>query len=253
MRKLAVAILLGRKMSLGIPGKNVMPILGRPAMHYPILAAKYSRHIDKIFISSDDDRIFNEAAKFNLERIERPASLCTNEALFEDALVHAYFEIRKRLREAPKYIVVLMCNAVTLSAELIDIAIDLLEANSEADSAVTVTKFNMYSPLRARKLDHNNYLKPFVPFEFFGDTSILSCDRGSQGDSYFADMSYSVVRSQCLDNIEHGLLPQKWMGRNILPVYNTMGCDIDEPWQLDMSIRWLKENGFTNDRTPYDS
>ena len=57
-------------------------------------------------------------------------------------------------------------------------------------------------------------------------------------------MSHSVCRSRCIENIENGLLPQKWMGNKILPVLNEDGCDIDENWQLDMSIRWLKRNNF---------
>jgi hypothetical protein len=64
-------------------------------------------------------------------------------------------------------------------------------------------------------------------------------------------MSHSVCRSECLENIDIGLLPQRWMGEKILPVPNQYGCDIDEPWQIDMSIRWLKDHGFTETRTPY--
>ena len=35
------AIIIGRGGSTGLPGKNTMKILGRPLMHYPILAALY--------------------------------------------------------------------------------------------------------------------------------------------------------------------------------------------------------------------
>ena len=65
-------------------------------------------------------------------------------------------------------------------------------------------------------------------------------------------MSHSVCRSECLENIENGLLPQRWMGKKILPIPNQGGCDIDEPWQIDMSIRWLKNHGFTDKKTPYE-
>ena len=41
----------------------------------------------------------------------------------------------------------------------------------------------------------------------------LNCDRDSQGDVYFADMSLSVVRSKCFKDMENNLLPQKWMGK----------------------------------------
>jgi CMP-N-acetylneuraminic acid synthetase len=251
MTKRIIAVLLGRKGSKGIKDKNLMTIFGRYALDYPILAALNSKYIEKMYISSDDERIFQRAISYGFERIDRPKKLCTDEALFEDALEHAYFEVKKRMGNAPEIIVALMCNAVTVNSELIDRAIKQLKDNKDADSAVTVTRFNMYSPLRARKLNDEGYLQPFVPFDSYGDTTKLSCDRNSQGDCFFADMSHSVVRSRCLENLKEGMLPQRWMGQKILPVYNNMGCDIDEPWQLDMSIRWLKMHGFSKNSTPY--
>ncbi len=246
-----VALLLGRKGSKGLPGKNTMSILGRPSNHYPIMAALNSRYISDIFVSTDDERIKDEAKKFDLQIIERPEELCTDESLFEDALIHGYKEIVNQRNKKPDLIVVLMCNAVTVDNILIDNAIEALIHNQEADSAVTVSALNMYSPLRARKMDDNGYLQPFVPFESFGDPSTLSCDRDSQGDVFFADMSHSVTRSRALDDIDNGLLPQRWMGHKILPVYNTYGCDIDLPWQVNASQWWLEERGFSNNNTPY--
>ncbi|MBU1003584.1 MAG: cytidylyltransferase [Proteobacteria bacterium] len=250
--KTTIALLLGRKGSSGFPGKNSMTILGRPAYSYPIMAAQNSRFVDRIFVSTDHEAIIEAAQGMGLDVIERPAELCTDEALFEDALEHAYFEASSRLGREPDYVVVLMCNAVTINAALIDEGVEKLEANPEADSAVTVSVFDMYSPLRARKLGDSGYLNPFVPFEALGDPKTLSCDRRSQGTAYFADMSHSVCRGKCLANMAEGLLPQRWMGQNILPVVNGDGCDIDERWQLDMSINWLKDHGFTESGTPYD-
>jgi hypothetical protein len=146
-----------------------------------------------------------------------------------------------------------MCNAICIVSTLIDQAIESLEAQPKADSAVTVSIMNMYSPLRARKLDKDGYLKPFVPFEVIGDPSKLNSERDSQGDVYFADMSHTVVRTEWLDKMEEGLLPQLWMGRNILPIVNTYGCDLDFPWQVSTVEWWLRDKGFTEMDTPYDN
>ena len=158
--------------------------------------------------------------------------------------IHGYREIIKRLERTPDIVVILMCNAPTVSSELIDSGIEALINDPEADSAVTVSKLNMYSPLRARKLDSNGYLEPFVPFEIFGDPATLSCDRDSQGDVFFADMSHSISRSRALDDIVDGLLPQRWMGKKIIPVYQSYGCDIDSEWQVGASKWWLAKNGL---------
>ena len=56
----------------------------------------------------------------------------------------------------------------------------------------------MWSPLRARKLDSKGLLVPFVPFKSFGNPLKLNCDRDSQGNVYYADMSVSVVRQNVL-------------------------------------------------------
>ena len=104
----------------------------------------------------------------------------------------------------------------------------------------------MWSPLRARRLDKNKTLKPFVPFSTFGNPKTLNCDRDSQGDVYFADMSVSIVRSKCLENLKNGLLPQKWMGKKIAPIPSWGGCDVDYEWQLPMVEFWLKKKGDEN-------
>jgi hypothetical protein len=99
----------------------------------------------------------------------------------------------------------------------------------------------MWSPLRARKIGGDGLLHPFVPFEVFGDPASLSCDRDSQGDVWFADMGASIVRPRCLDHIEDGLLPQKWMGRQIYPLKQWGGCDVDYRWQIPQVEYWLRE------------
>ena len=236
------AVILGRNGSTGFPGKNTMKILNKPAYEYAINAAKNSKYIDKIFFSTDISEIISRRKELGLEIIERPKHLLTSQALFEDAVEHAYYEIKNKLGNELKYIVILMANAVTINNKLIDEAIEKLELDESADSAVTVSVYNMYSPLRARKLDADGFLKPFVPFSAFGDEINLSCDRNSQGDVFYADMSHSVCKSRCIENMKYGLLPQKWMGNKILPILNKDGCDIDEKWQLDMSIRWIEEN-----------
>ena len=136
----------------------------------------------------------------------------------------------------------LMCNAATITTESISTGIKVLRKNPQYDSAVTVSRYNMWSPLRARKIGDDGFLHSFVPFEAFGDPKTLNCDRDSQGDVWFADMGASIVRARCLENIEDGLLPQKWMGRKIYPLKQSGGCDIDYEWQLPQVEYWLKKN-----------
>ena len=74
-----------------------------------------------------------------------------------------------------------MANAPTITTDLIDKGIKILREDPSFDSAVTTSVYNMWSPLRARKLDQKGSLQPFVPFEVFGDPKTLNCDRDSKG------------------------------------------------------------------------
>lgn len=242
------ALMLGREGSKGFPGKNTALVLGRPLMAYPLLAAKGARGVERIYVSTDSTKIKAIAREYGALVIDRPEELCTPSALGEDAFLHGYRLISEELRREGKsleFLVLLFCNAATITGELIDRGLEALRRSPEADSAVTVSRYNMWSPLRARRENKDGFLDPFVPFETFGDPRTLNCDRDSQGDVWFADMGYSIVRPRCLENMKDGLLPQKWMGRKILPVKNWGGCDIDYEWQVPGVEYWLRKHGVT--------
>lgn len=247
------ALLLGRKGSSGFPGKNLFPVMGKPLAFYPMKAALGSPKVDKVYLSTDDEKLMKLAKENGIEVVVRPPELCTNEALGEDAYVHGYFEIKGRNKgKDVELMVLLFCNAPTITSDLIDEGIKVLREHPEYDSAVSVSCYNMWSPLRARKIGKDGLLHPFVPFETFGDPKTLNCDRDSQGDVWFADVSVSIVRPRCLENIEDGLLPQKWMGQKIYPLKQWGGCDVDYEWQIPQVEFWLKKHGFTKTQTPYE-
>lgn len=249
------ALLIGRKGSTGLPGKNTMPLLGRPVASYVFLAARHARSVDAVYISTDDEALMALAGEHGAEVIVRPPELCTQTALGEHAYQHAYGIIREREQARGREVemlALLMCNAPTVLAGAIDEGAAVLRARPDIDSAVTVSRYNMWSPLRARRETCEGLLEPFVPFETFGDPATLNCDRDSQGDVWFADMGLSLVRGRCLDNLEEGLLPQKWMGRRIHPLKQWGGCDIDYDWQVPGVEFWLRRHGFSETATPYE-
>jgi CMP-N-acetylneuraminic acid synthetase len=246
-KSVVCSLMIGRKGSVGFPGKNVYPVLGRPMAAYPLMASKNSRTVQRIYLSTDSPELMEIGRQFGAELIERPAELATKQALGEHVFVHGYQEIKRRLAAESleiELMVLLFANAATVTGELIDRGIEILRSDDRFDSAVTTSVYNMWSPLRARKVDADGCLKPFVPFETFGDPKTLNCDRDSQGDVHFADMSVSVVRPKCLDNLEDGLLPQKWMGQRIAPIPSWGGCDVDYEFQLPMVEYWLRQHGI---------
>jgi len=237
------AIVLGRRNSVGFPGKNMFPVGGRPLASYAILAALRATHVDQVFVSTDCSDIRELSRQLGATTIDRPAELCTNNALSEDAYVHAYRWIEAHGHDV-ELLVLLFCNAPTILPETIDEGIDVLRADDTIDSAVTVSEYNMWSPLRARRIAASGLLEPFVPLSSIGDVSRFTSDRGSQGDAYFADMGGVIVRPRCLQNVAAGQLPQKWMGRRIHPLIQWGGCDVDHEWQTPHVEFWLRKHGL---------
>ena len=244
-------LMLGRDGSVGFPGKNTYPVLERPLMAYPLLAARAAKFVDEIYVSTDSDSIKKVSLEYEAEVIDRPPELATKEALGEDAYVHGFQCIRDSLGKSIEMVVLLFCNAPTILGKTIDAGIQALRDDPTLDSAITVSAYNMWSPIRARKEGPDGLLQPFVPLETFGDLNAINCDRDSQGDVFFADMSVSIVRPRCLEDLNYGILPQRWMGRRIYPLKQWGGCDVDYAWQIPSVEYWLKEHGFTTKATPY--
>jgi hypothetical protein len=240
-----VAILIGRKGSSGFPGKNTTEIAGHPMAWWPLEAARQTPDIESTYVSTDDPTLADIGRGMGAHLIERPDYLASNAALGEDAFVHAHQVINQELTAAgtpPELYVLLMANSVTISSAQLKEGISQMRSRPDLDSAVTVSCYNMWSPLRARKIAEDGLLQPFVPFDVFGDPATLNCDRDSQGDIWFADMGASIVRPRNLDALETGLPPQKWMGQRIYPIKNVAGLDVDYPFQLPQAQWWLENS-----------
>ena len=146
----------------------------------------------------------------------------------------------------------MFCNAPTVLASQIDEGVEILRKHPDYDSVITAGKYNMYHPNRMRRINKDGLIEPFVPLEAFGDPKTMSCDRDSAGDAWLADVALSLVRPRCFNNIDKGFKPQEWMGQKIYPIENKAGLDIDYEWQWGQVEWWLKHNGFTEEKNPYD-
>jgi N-acylneuraminate cytidylyltransferase len=84
-----VAIIPARGGSKGIPRKNLVNVCGKPLIAWSILQAKNARHIDSVWVTSDDDEILAVAESFGARPIRRPAEISGDQATSESAWLHA--------------------------------------------------------------------------------------------------------------------------------------------------------------------
>jgi CMP-N-acetylneuraminic acid synthetase len=243
-----VGLQIGKEKSVGRPGKNYMPLLGRQLNEYSLLAAHHCNSIERIFVSTDSPALKESAKKFSATVIDRPPELATPEALTEDVLTHAYDEISKDIGEEPEMVVLLFANTPAIDVSLIEKGIALLREDETLDSCFSAVKYDMFSPTRAKKIE-NDLLVPFVDPDYFGEVNSI---RSSQGEVFFADLSIQILRPSCFLNIEDGTPPLKWMGQKCRPLRHDFGFDLDEEWQIPVLEYWLKKRGFTESGTPYE-
>lgn len=112
-----LAVVLARGGSTGLPGKNLMPLAGRPVIAWSILAGQESALVDRTIVSTDDPAIAAAAKQAGGEiPFLRPPELAAPEATVHGALIHALDHVG----ESYDYIVALQATSPLRRGEDID-------------------------------------------------------------------------------------------------------------------------------------
>ena len=91
-----LAIIPARKRSKRIKNKNLIKINKKQLIKFTIDAAKKSKKIQKIILTSDDDRILKIAKKNKIIPLKRPGKISGSFSTTEEAVKHAYFNYVKK-------------------------------------------------------------------------------------------------------------------------------------------------------------
>jgi len=81
-----IAVIPARGGSKAVPGKNIVPLGGKPLIAWSIEVARSVEIIDRIIVSTDDEAIAAVARRHGAEVYRRPPHLATDTALVIDAL-----------------------------------------------------------------------------------------------------------------------------------------------------------------------
>jgi CMP-N,N'-diacetyllegionaminic acid synthase len=81
-----VAVTPARGGSRTVKYKNLRELGGRPLIAWPIATAQATPEIDRIIVSTDDERIRSEAIRLGAEVYDRPAELANDTAIVADVL-----------------------------------------------------------------------------------------------------------------------------------------------------------------------
>ena len=87
--KTILAIIPARGGSKRLPGKNIMPLGGKPLIHWTIEAALASSYVDRVIVSSDEDEILETTRRLGESiPLPRPAELAQDETPTMPVLHH---------------------------------------------------------------------------------------------------------------------------------------------------------------------
>jgi D-3-phosphoglycerate dehydrogenase / 2-oxoglutarate reductase len=233
-----------------LAGRNMFPVLGRPLMLYPLLAAKHSRKTDVLAISTNSPAMAQIGANLGATVILRPAELSTPAVNMGSVFRHAVATIETQTGKRVEMLVVLLANAPAVTNDLIDRAVTFLQEHPDCDSVATVAVHNEFNPLHACYISSNQELISFFPPQF--SRIIADSSRDKLGDVYFIDNCLRVTRRAALfSDAASSRLPYSWMGKRTVPIVHQGGFDVDYDWQIPGVERWLRQQGFTEDRIPY--
>ena len=157
-----VAIVPARGGSKRLPGKNMLPLAGKPLIQWTLDAAKASGVIDLILATSDDAAVLDLARRQEVMTITRPENLATDTATTIDAVLHALSTLESKGYTAQR-VMLLQPTSPLRTADDIRNAVTRMD-DTGAASVVSVCEME-HSPLWANTLPTDGNMDDFLPHE----------------------------------------------------------------------------------------
>ena len=162
-----LALVPARAGSKGLPGKNIRPLLGKPLLAWPIEAARASRYVDRVVISTDSVEFaaLAQAAGADVPFL-RPAEHASDTAPSIAFIEHA-LDTLAAAGDRYDLLVLLEPTSPLTEAADIDAALEaLVAARPRAESIVGVTALVSTHPAFAVRLDAQGLMQPYAAASF---------------------------------------------------------------------------------------
>ena len=127
-----LGLITARGGSKGVPGKNILPVGGKPLLQWTIDVARQSRYLDRLILSSDDPSIMDVARAGGCEvPFQREAALAGDDASSIDVVADA-------LARVPGFDIVVLLQPTSPLRLAVDID-DVLERLDRYNAPACVT------------------------------------------------------------------------------------------------------------------
>ena len=153
LTKNIIAIIPARAGSKRLKNKNMHNIWGKPMIYWSLFEAKKSSYINKIYVTSDSNKILSFSKKNNVNVIQRPHKMSDDKTIKMDAINHAVRIISKKSK--PTLIVSLQANSPSITKNDIDRCIEHLILNNN-NEVISINKDNNQNgAIRVLKYPYN--------------------------------------------------------------------------------------------------
>ena len=156
-----LAVVPARGGSKGLPGKNTMPVAGKPLIAWSIEQARASRLIDDVVVSTDREEIAQVARSHGAKvPFLRPAELATDTASSIDVVMHM---LDRLAAGGERFDIVVLIEPTSPLRETSDIdgALERLVATPGAESIVGVAGVEAVHPAFLFR-EHDGFLNSYT-------------------------------------------------------------------------------------------
>ena len=142
-----VAIIPARGGSKRLPRKNIYPIWGKPMLYWSVLAAKQSRYIDEVWVTTEDEEIKKVALECGAKVHDRDPILSGDKVYKMEAIRSCFGDIDN----GEDIVISLQANSPEMTGEILDSAIDSFLQNDRHELLSVSPNFMQNAAFRIMK------------------------------------------------------------------------------------------------------
>jgi len=225
-----VAFVCARGGSVGLPNKNIRPLLGKPLIAYTVEQALASKHIDTVYVSTDDLTIATVAKDYGAQvPFIRPHQLATSSVSKLDAIQH-------------------MCDWLVANGHLFDQIVDLdptspLRSVDDIEACINMLDDTTDAVITTFESDKNPYFN-MVEYKNDGSISLVCQPVGSVVARQQAPRVYSMNASIYVWHT-HTISKGLWNARLRMYVMpRERSIDIDTKLDFDIVQMLMQQRGL---------
>ena len=151
-----IAFIFARGGSKGLPGKNILPLNGKPLLAYSIEMAKRIEEVSDVYVSTEDESIAKVAEQFNAKIIHRPEELAQDDSAEFLSWIHAVQYLKTKDIIFDKF---LSLPATTPLRNKTDVQSCLDLMDDKTDVVVTIQEAHRNPLFNMVQMEEDNYIK----------------------------------------------------------------------------------------------